>query len=44
MSLEETITSLKRGDFILLHDGNTRENEVDMVVAADFVTPVHVAR
>ncbi|MDE1826587.1 3,4-dihydroxy-2-butanone 4-phosphate synthase [Candidatus Nitrosotalea sp. TS] len=44
MSLEETITSLKRGDFVLLHDGNTRENEVDMVVAADFVTPEHVAR
>ena len=44
MSLEEALSSLKRGDFVLLHDGNTRENEVDMVVAADFITPEHIAR
>ena len=44
MSLEEALASLKRGDFVLLHDGNTRENEVDMVVAADFITPEHIAR
>src|SRR5579863_10368788 len=44
MSLEEAITSLRRGDFILLHDGGKRENEVDMVIAAEFVTPEHVAR
>ncbi|MDE1815631.1 MAG: 3,4-dihydroxy-2-butanone-4-phosphate synthase [Thaumarchaeota archaeon] len=44
MSLEEALASLRRGDFVLLHDGNTRENEVDMVVAADFITPEHIAR
>ena len=44
MSLQEAISSLRKGDFILLHDGSTRENEVDMVVAADFVTPEHIAR
>ncbi len=44
MSLEEALSSLKRGDFVLLHDGKTRENEVDMVVAADCVTPEHIAR
>ena len=44
MSLDEAIASLRKGDFILLHDGGTRENEVDMVVAAEFVTPQHVAR
>lgn len=44
MSIEEAISSLKRGDFVLLHDGSSRENEVDMVVAADFVTPEHIAR
>ncbi|TRZ80507.1 MAG: 3,4-dihydroxy-2-butanone-4-phosphate synthase [Nitrosopumilales archaeon] len=44
MSLEEAISSLRRGDFILLHDGSKRENEVDMVIAAEFVTPKHVAR
>ena len=44
MSLDEAISSLKRGEFVLLHDSNGRENEVDMVVAAEFVTPEHVAR
>lgn len=44
MSLEDALSSLRRGDFILLHDGGKRENEVDMVVAGEFVTPEHIAR
>ncbi len=44
MSLEEAISSLRKGEFVLLHDANKRENEVDMVVAAEFVTPAHIAR
>ena len=44
MSLEQAISSLRKGDFILLHDGGSRENEVDMVVAAEFVTAEHIAR
>lgn len=44
MSLDEAISSLRRGNFILLHDGDERENEVDMVIAAEFVTPEHIAR
>ena len=36
MSLDEAISSLRRGNFILLHDGGKRENEVDMVIAAEF--------
>ena len=44
MSLDEAISSLRQGNFILLHDDGGRENEVDMVVAAEFVTPEHVAR
>jgi 3,4-dihydroxy 2-butanone 4-phosphate synthase len=44
MSLDEAISSLRRGDFILLHDEGKRENEVDMVIAAEFVTPEHIAR
>ncbi|SRR5579875_189331 len=44
MSLEEALNSLRRGEFVLLHDGDSRENEVDMVVAADFITPEHIAR
>jgi 3,4-dihydroxy 2-butanone 4-phosphate synthase len=44
MSFEEAISSLRKGEFILLHDANKRENEVDMVVAAEFVTPEHISR
>ena len=44
MSLEESLSALRKGDFVLLHDGNSRENEVDMVVAADYITPQHIAR
>ena len=44
MTLDFAISSLKRGEFVLLYDSEGRENEIDMVVAADFVTPEHVAR
>ncbi len=44
MALESGLQSLKRGEFALLFDSAGRENEVDMVVAAEFVTPEHVAR
>ena len=44
MSLESALQSLKRGEFVLLFDSAGRENEIDMVVAAEFVTPEHVAR
>ena len=44
MSLDEAISSLRRGEFILLHDAGKRENEIDMVIAAEFVTPEHIAR
>jgi 3,4-dihydroxy 2-butanone 4-phosphate synthase len=44
MSLDSSIHSLKRGEFVLLHDSTGRENVIDMVVAAEFITPEHVAR
>lgn len=44
MSFEEAISSLRKGGFILLHDANKRENEVDMVAAAEFVTPEHISK
>ena len=44
MSLESGLQSLKRGEFVLLFDSEGRENEIDMVVAAEYVTPEHVAR
>ena len=44
MTLESGIQSLKRGEFVLLFDSAGRENEIELVVAAEFVTPEHVAR
>lgn len=44
MSLELGLQSLKRGEFVLLFDSAGRENEIDLVAAAEFVTPEHVAR
>ena len=44
MSLESALESLKRGEFVLLFDSAGRENEIDMVVAAEFITPEHIAR
>ena len=44
MSLTDAISSLRRGEFVLIHDSDGRENEIDMVVAAEFVTPEHIAR
>ena len=35
---------MSRGEFVLLFDSAGRENEVDMVAAAELVTPEHVAR
>jgi len=44
MGVQSAIDSLRRGEFVLLYDSEGRENEVDMVVAAQFATPEHVAR
>jgi 3,4-dihydroxy 2-butanone 4-phosphate synthase len=42
--LNDAIASFQKGSFVLIHDSVTRENEVDMVIAAEFVQPRHVAR
>lgn len=44
MTLDAAVESLRRGEFVLLYDSAGRENEVDMVVAAEFATAEHVAR
>ncbi len=43
MSLNEAIAVLKDGRFVLVYDGKGRENEVDMVVAAQHIMPEHIA-
>lgn len=44
MDIRSAADSLRRGEFVLLYDSEGRENEVDMLVAAQSVTPEHVAR
>ncbi|MEM2760715.1 MAG: 3,4-dihydroxy-2-butanone-4-phosphate synthase [Nitrososphaerales archaeon] len=43
-TLADAINALRAGQFVMLHDGSSRENEVDMVVGAQFVTPWHIVR
>ena len=43
MSLNEAILALKSGRQVLVYDGKGRENEVDLVVAAEHTTPEHIA-
>jgi 3,4-dihydroxy 2-butanone 4-phosphate synthase len=42
LSLNEAIAALKAGSIALVHDGRARENEVDMVVAAEHIRPEHI--
>ncbi len=37
--IEQAIDALKRGSFVLIHDDTRRENEVDMVIAAEHIKP-----
>lgn len=41
--IEDALLALKEGKFILLHDSESRENEIDMVVAAEHASPKHIA-
>ncbi|MEW6603524.1 MAG: 3,4-dihydroxy-2-butanone-4-phosphate synthase [Thermoproteota archaeon] len=43
MSLAEAMAALKAGRFVLVRDDKGRENEIDMVIAAEHVGPNHVA-
>jgi 3,4-dihydroxy 2-butanone 4-phosphate synthase len=40
--LESAISALKKGQFVILHDGKGRENEADMVLLAEKITPEKV--
>jgi 3,4-dihydroxy 2-butanone 4-phosphate synthase len=42
-SIEEAICALKRGSFVMIHDDTRRENEVDMVIAAEHIKPRDIA-
>jgi 3,4-dihydroxy 2-butanone 4-phosphate synthase len=42
-SVEGAIVALKKGSFVLVHDDIGREDEIDMVVAAEHINPCHIA-
>jgi 3,4-dihydroxy 2-butanone 4-phosphate synthase len=43
LTLGEAMAALKAGRFVLVHDDKGRENEIDMVVAAEHANPQHIA-
>jgi 3,4-dihydroxy 2-butanone 4-phosphate synthase len=42
-SVGGAVTALREGRFVLVHDDEGRENEVDMVMPAEHVSPSHIA-
>jgi 3,4-dihydroxy 2-butanone 4-phosphate synthase len=42
-AIEEAIDTLRDGKFVLVHDDKGREDEIDMVMAAEYITPKNVA-
>ena len=42
-SIQEAIAAMRSGKFVLVHDDKARENEIDMVIPAEHVTPGHIA-
>ena len=41
-ALQEAMSALKKGKFVLLHDGKGRENEADLLLLAKYATPEKV--
>lgn len=39
----DAVTSLRNGNFILIHDDDNREDEVDIVISSESITPEHIA-
>ena len=43
MSLSNAKRSLQNGEFVIIHDAQRRENEFDIMIAAEFVTPRQIS-
>jgi 3,4-dihydroxy 2-butanone 4-phosphate synthase len=41
--VEDAVRALRDGKFILIHDSESRENEIDMVKAAQYISPQDIA-
>lgn len=44
MAIQDALNSLRNGNFVLIHDSDSRENETDFIIAAEFITPKHIAQ
>lgn len=42
MRIDEALLELKKGNIVLVYDGDGREEETDMIVAAEFATPERI--
>lgn len=43
-NIKKAIKELKKGNFVLLHDSSERENETDLIIAAEFVSAKDIAK
>ncbi len=43
-SIQSAVAQLKRGEFVVLYDSDSREGECDLIIHASFVTPEIVSR
>jgi 3,4-dihydroxy 2-butanone 4-phosphate synthase len=41
--IEDAVKALRDGKFIMIHDGESRENEIDIVKAAQYIIPQDIA-
>ncbi|MBA3750743.1 MAG: 3,4-dihydroxy-2-butanone-4-phosphate synthase, partial [Nitrosopumilus sp.] len=41
--ISEAVTALRNGNLVLIHDDTNREDEIDMVVAAENILPKHIS-
>ncbi|VVC04313.1 3,4-dihydroxy-2-butanone 4-phosphate synthase [Candidatus Bilamarchaeum dharawalense] len=39
MTIQKAMTELRKGNFVLVYDGDDREGEADLIMAAKFITP-----
>ncbi len=41
--ISKAVTALRNGHFVLIHDDDSREDEIDMVVSAENILPQHIS-
>lgn len=44
MKIKKAIKEIRKGNFVLIHDASDREDETDMILAAEKTKPDHVSR